>query len=200
MAIVTHGTTLAGFKAIMSKEGKSLVHAPWTVSDNDGIMYFYDANSTGGDHGYCPEDEADDCRTAAANQSFEAARLQYAAKGQGGLVVVLVCDIPDDKLDLDYSCHGDSDRMPNARSIACESFDPSWIVEIRTETFDQWDCIPALLCVWDNTLFNKEEIPQGLATTVDIMHEAGSNYALIESLYDFELRTVDMEEFIHENA
>lgn len=192
MALVTHGTTLAGFKAIMAGEGKaSLGTAPWTVSDNDGQMYFYSAIGCYVDwHGEQPEGAVD--TTPAANQSFEAARLQYAVKGLGGQVVVLVCDIPDDLLELDYSCHGDSSAMPNARAIACCDFDPAWIVDIQVANFDQWDCVPALLCVWSNELFNQGEVPERLAKLIESI---GHSDDLYEGLYDYSLESVDVQEF-----
>lgn len=204
MALVTHGTTIEGFKAIMSQQGKGVLGvAPWTVSDNDGQMYFYDVHATGEEYGHGdPEEEGFDvfgAIDAACNQSFEAARLQYAVQGKGGQVVVLVCDIPDHMLELDYSCHGDSDAMPNARAVACCDFDPSWIVDIQVATFDQWDCVSALLCVWGNELFNRGEVPERLASVVDAL-DNGNNWALAETLYNYSLESVDVQEFIANNA
>lgn len=198
MALVTHGTTLAGFKAIMAQMGKGVLGvAPWTVSDNDGQMYFFDVKSVGEDYGHDYDEEQNEAINVTANQSFEAARLQYAVQGLGGQVVVLVCDIPDDMLELDYSCHGDSDAMPNARAVACYDFDPSWIVNIQVADFDQWDCVAALACVWDNELFNGGEVPLKLAQLVESVK---GNCELFESLYDYDLESVDVQEFIANNA
>lgn len=200
MALVTHGTTLEGFKAIMAQMGKGVLGvAPWTVSDNDGQMYFFDVRSVGEDYGHDYDEEQTEAINCTANQSFEAARLQYAVQGKGGQVVVLVCDIPDDMLELDYSCHGDSDAMPNARAVACCDFDPSWIVDIKVATFDQWDCVAALLCVWGNELFNRGEVPERLANLVDAL-DNGNNWALTETLYEYSLESVDVQEFIANNA
>jgi hypothetical protein len=198
MALVTHGTTLAGFKAIMAGAGKDdLGHSPWTVSDNDGQMYFFDVKATGDDYGHDYDDEQTDAINCTANQSFEAARLQYAVQGKGGQVVVLICDVPDDMLELDYSCHGDSDAMPNARAVPCSDFDPKWIVDIQVADFDQWDCVAALACVWGNELFNTGSVPLKLAQLVESVK---GNYELTESLYDFELVSVDVQEFIANNV
>lgn len=200
MALVTHGTTLAGFKAIMKGEGKaSLGAAPWTVSDNDGQMYFFDVKATGEDYGCNINDEGDreDAITYTANLSFEAARLQYAVQGKGGQVVVLVCDIPSDLLELDYSCHGDSDAMPNARAIACCDFDPAWIVDIRVADFDQWDCVAVLACIWGNGLFNQGEVPERLAQLVEAV---SGDHGFFDSLYDFHLESVHVPTFIENNA
>lgn len=197
MALVTHGTTLAGFKAIMAGAGKSLDHNPWTVSDNDGQMYFFDVESVGRDYGHDYDEEQTEALNVTANQSFEAARLQYAAKGQGGQVVVLICDVPDDMLELDYSCHGDSDAMPHARAVPCDEFNPKWIVDIQVADFDQWDCVAALACVWGNDLFNRDEVPEKLAALVDMV---SGNCELYDSLYDFDLQSVDVQEFITNNV
>ena len=197
MALVTHGTTLAGFKAIMAGAGKSLEHNPWTVSDNDGQMYFYDVKSVGEEYGHDYDEEQTEAINATCNQAFEAARLQYAAKGQGGQVVVLICDIPDDMLELDYSCHGDSDAMPHARAVPCSDFDPKWIVDIKVADFDVWDCVAALLCVWGNELFNRGEVPERLSVIVENCQGVDGLY---DCLYGFELESVDVQEFIAKNA
>lgn len=198
MALVTHGTTLEGFKAIMAGAGKAdLGSAPWTVSDNDGQMYFYDVKSVGEDYGHDYDEEQTEAINATCNQSFEAARLQYAVQGKGGQVVVLICDVPDDMLELDYSCHGNSDAMPNARAVPCSDFDPAWIADIKVADFDQWDCVAALACVWDNDMFNREEVPERLA---QLVNQIGYSDGLFESLYEFELESVDVQEFVKENA
>ncbi|WYV99615.1 hypothetical protein Kassivere_00106 [Pseudomonas phage vB_PpuM-Kassivere] len=200
MALVTHGTTLEGFKAIMAGNGKcTLGPAPWTVSDNDGCMYFFDVKSVGADYGHDIEEEQTEAIQVTCNQSFEAARLQYAVQGKGGQVVVLVCDVPDQLLELDYSCHGDSDAMPNARAIGETEFDPAWIVDIRVAEFDQWDCVAALLCVWGNDLFNRGSVPERLVSLVNTL-DNGNNWELAETLYEYSLESVDVKEFIANNA
>jgi hypothetical protein len=189
---------MQGFKDIIAGKGKSLAASPWTVSDNDGQMYFFDVAATGEDYGHSIDDELEDAINVTCNQSFEAARLQYAVNGQGGQVVVLVCDIPDDMLELDYSCHGDSDAMPNARAVPCCDFDLKWIVDIKVGAFDQWDCVAALACVWGNQLFNHGAVPEKLAALVD--NVAGNCDGLYDSLYDYELVSVqNVSEFIQAN-
>lgn len=192
MAIVTHGTTLAGFKAIMARSGKIETDSPWTVSQDDGKMYFYHAESVGEAYGY---EEPEYSVDAAANLSFEAGRLQYAVAGEGGQVVVLVCDIPDSSLELDYSCNGDCSVMSEARAMDCDEFDPAWIVEIRTCDFNVWDCPFILACAWDNSLFNKWVVPENLQKVVERVKEVHC-----ESLYDFELESENVAEFIAQNA
>lgn len=183
MAIVTHGTTLDGFKAIMGNKGKQGLPAPWTVSDNDNQMYFYDAVAVSEEWGdeYSPE--------PAQRQSSEQAVLQLCSGGYGGTVVVLTCDIPDDLLEQDYSC----DNMENARCIPCDSFDPSWIVEIHTREVDQWVIPLHLACILDNSMFNTSQIPETLLT---LAQAVGYN----DCIYEFELDQQDVKSFIEDNA
>lgn len=184
MAILTHGTTLEGFKAIMAGNGKADLPAPWTVSDNDGAMYFYDAAAVAGDYG-CDEFDA----SYARNASYENATLQVAMTAKSGLVVVLTCDIPDDILEVDYSC----DNMEHARSIGCDEFKLEYITAIHICEIDQWS-IPFLIQgVIDNPMFNVGELPPKLLKLATVC-------GYDDDHFDYELIEVEKEKFIRDNA
>ena len=91
---LTHGTTLEGFKAIMAGIGKHDQPNPWTVSDNDDQMYFYDSVAVAEDYG---RDEDDLCHGDSVNSSFENARLQIAFTGKSNTCLLYTSPSPRDR-------------------------------------------------------------------------------------------------------
>lgn len=188
---LTHGTTLGGFKAIMAGVGKHDQPNPWTVSDNDSQMYFYDAVAVAEDFGR--EGDELPCHGDSVNSAFENARLQIAFTGKSNTAVVIVCEVPEHIIEMDSSC----ENMPHARSIQCEEFDPSWITHIYTCDVDMWDAPQILACVSDNDMFNWGEVPEKLVRLSKILAKNGDGF---DDLYDYDMIPQTMEKFIKDNA
>lgn len=160
MATLIHGTTSKGFKAIINGEGKAGLHNPWSVSDNDGMMYFFDAEQILSECGFDEESEA---IAQGVNQAFEQARLQWACRGEAGDIVVMVCDVPDDIVEVDTSCP----NMEHCRMIPCGSFNESMIKRVFTGSMDIWEVPSILGCVLGNDIFNTYELPEKLLSLAE---------------------------------
>ena len=175
MASLVHGTTAEGFKAIMSKAGKCGLGSPWTVSDNDGMMYFYDAVQVGEEWGCDSDDEAIE---RAAMQAAEQAELQYACQGKAGDIIVLVCNVPDDIVEVDTSC----ENMEHCRMIPCDSFDASMIVSAFHTALDIWQVPYVLASVMSNSYFNTADIPANLLRLAESCGFDDDKYIDLDSL------------------
>lgn len=187
---LTHGTTLEGFKAIMAGIGKHDQPNPWTVSDNDGQMYFYDSVAVAEDYG---RDEGDLCHGDAVNSSFENARLQIAFTGKSDTAVVIVCEVPEHLIELDSSC----ENMPHSRSIQCGGFNPEWITHIYTCGVDIWEIPYILACVVQNHLFNWGDVEEKLVKLANVLANSDDGF---DDLYDYDMALQELDQFIKVNA
>lgn len=187
---LTHGTTLEGFKAIMAGIGKHDQPNPWTVSDNDGQMYFYDSVAVAEDYG---RDEDDLCHGDAVNSSFENARLQIAFTGKSDTAVVIVCEVPEHLIELDSSC----ENMPHSRSIQCGDFSPEWITHIYTCGVDIWEIPYILACVVQNHLFNWGDVEEKLVKLANVLANSDDGF---DDLYDYDMALQELDQFIKVNA
>lgn len=115
-----HGTTEENYKRILKGEDK--LTGPWTVSDKDNCMYFW------------PLDKADS-KEDAIQHAFEAAQVQAAIRGEDTDLYVIVCEIPDELLQDDYSCEN-MDSM--ASYILCSDFDIDMIKEHFISRYNKW--------------------------------------------------------------
>lgn len=165
MAILTHGTTEQGLKAILSGSGKTLCSL-WDCSDRDDYMYFYDAKDVAEDYG---RDEDEDGTDDAVRQSLENAQLQLVTEGAGGKIFSLVCEVPDDLIELDDSCP----NMQHARRIECEKFDPKWIVAIYTHDVNIWSLPFILSSVITNDLVAEWNVSSELWTMAKLLSDNG---------------------------
>lgn len=186
MALFTHGTTLEGLKAILTGAGKSELSNPWTVSDNDGQMYFY-AVEKALDEWDTIEEALESCQRA----SMENARMQAAFTGKPTDVYVLTCEIDPDLLEDDYSC----ENMGGVASqMACTDFDIGTVVAVHKLELSIWDYPVVLACMLNNNLFNWGEVdPRLMALAKNVSDDA------FDSLYEHELQEVDKEELVKLN-
>ncbi|QAX98214.1 hypothetical protein [Pseudomonas phage vB_PaeM_PS3] len=155
--LLVHGTTAKGLKAIMNRQGKEGLAAPWDVSDRDGMSYFYNVNKAMEWH-----DEEEYAKAECIVRCLEQAQLQQAMMAEGGKIYALVVDIPEefqDRVEDDYSC-------PNASNEAScfpeDNFDPSWIVEVYEAEVSVW-AIPFIVAgVSGNSMFQSHQLPDKL--------------------------------------
>ncbi|WBQ35255.1 hypothetical protein [Pseudomonas phage pPA-3099-2aT.2] len=169
--ILVHGTTEKGLKAIINRDGKDGLAAPWDVSDNDRMSYFYDAAKVDW------TEDLEDAKRECIGHALEQAQLQKALEAEGGKIYALVVDVPEEFVDIvedDYSC-------PNMESVAScmpeEQFDPDWIVEVYEANVNVWSIPFVLACVIGNPMFQSYKLPKEL---VDIAQQL----ALSEICYD----------------
>ncbi|QAU05435.1 hypothetical protein S2_163 [Pseudomonas phage vB_PaeM_SCUT-S2] len=169
--ILVHGTTEKGLKAIINRDGKDGLAAPWDVSDNDRMSYFYDAAKVDW------TEDLEDAKRECIGLALEQAQLQKALEAEGGKIYALVVDVPEEFVDIvedDYSC-------PNMESVAScmpeERFDPDWIVEVYEANVNVWSIPFVLACVIGNPMFQTHTLPKEL---VDIAQQLASS----ETCYD----------------
>lgn len=111
---VFHGMTEKAFKAYLSGSDESGIIGPWTCSDNDGNAYLYPI-----EHGF--NECSTDCEDEAANFCIQAAKESatiQAAINDDGKVFVFDMTIPDELLEVDYSC----ENMQFCRFTSIEVF------------------------------------------------------------------------------
>ncbi|WFP46045.1 hypothetical protein VIPPAEUMC01_00111 [Pseudomonas phage vB_VIPPAEUMC01] len=166
--LLVHGTTAKGLKAIMNRQGKEELAAPWDVSDRDGMSYFYNVNKVMEWH-----DEEEYAKSECVSRCLEQAQLQQAITAEGGKIYALVVDIPEEFQDCvedDYSC-------PNASSEAScfheSDFDPAWIVEVYESEVSVWE-IPFIVAgVVDNSMFQSHLLPTQLVKVAESVASSG---------------------------
>ena len=92
--ILVHGTTEKGLKAIINRDGKDGLAAPWDVSDNDRMSYFYDAAKVDW------TEDLEDAKRECIGHALEQAQLQKALEAEGGKIYALVVDVPEEFVDI----------------------------------------------------------------------------------------------------
>lgn len=167
-----HGITAKAYEQYKLRQGKSGVVSPWVCSDNDGYTYVWPLST-------CCEgvDDPEEARHIGIRLARECA-LTQASVNNDEKVYVIVVDIPEDVLDVDYSC----ENMENARYIpenAFYNYNPVEILEFDCPIY--WH--PFIISgVFDNYQFNKSAINEDLLQFAKVC-KGGENSALYDIIY-----------------
>lgn len=106
--------TEKAFKAYLSGSDESGIIGPWNCSDNDGNAYLYPI-----EHGFneCSTDSEEEAANFCIQAAKESATIQ-AAINDDNRVFVFDLTIPDELLEVDYSC----ENMQFCRFVPIEVF------------------------------------------------------------------------------
>jgi len=152
-----HGTTAKGLKAML-KGIKSKHTNPWSVSDNDGLMYVWPEDKL--INGYDYEEESQ-----FIYQAFESAQIQ-ALVTQEEMLYCVVLEIGDEILQDDYSCEN-MDSI--ASTIYISEFDTNMIVKIYECKQNKWHFPIILKGLLKNEYFNKYSIEESLLQVAEAL-------------------------------
>lgn len=192
--LLVHGTTEKGLKAIMNRQGKDGLAAPWDVSDHDGMTYFHDVNKAM--EWMANEEEAElDCVYRCLSQ----AQLQQAMMAEGGKIYALVVDIPEEfehSVEDDYSCPNMAD---SASCIPEDKFDPAWIVRVYESSVNVW-AIPFIVSgILGNPMFQSYRLPENLLAVAEAVSKADAYCEDIMEI-DYDEQPLSILEDFKENA
>ena len=155
---------------------KSKPNSPWSVSDNDGLMYVWPEDKL--INGYDYEEESH-----FIYQAFESAQIQ-ALVTQEEMLYCVVLEIEDEILQDDYSCEN---MNSIASTIYMSEFDTGMIVKVYKCKQNKWYFPIILKGLLKNEYFNKYSIEESLLQIAE---------ALPEDLYLDEVREFDYSEYL----
>lgn len=160
-----HAMSKTAFNAFMQNKGKTDLIAPWTVSDNDGYMYFYSLqkNLSNWDDA---EQAADECKRSA----YWNAQLQAAISGDSE-IIILGFNLEHSGVDYsdDLSCENMQDSADCAR---CSDITPAMVIEAYKAECNPWLAPFTLAGALDNPYFNIGAIPPLLFKAAQAISEA----------------------------
>lgn len=169
-----HGTIYGSLSDC--KEGKV---SPWTVSDNDGLTYFWELE--GFAERECFDfDDVDERRLIEERcifAAFEQAEIQAAVTGEDQTLTVLVYEVEKENYEEDYSC----DNMEGAVCMPADEAGALVPVEVYEVEFNKWTAPLIIKGLSSNTIFNRA-LPEGLLavanrlSTSDFYHEPEFDY------------------------
>jgi len=148
-----HGTTLRGLEAIKNNEGYK-PSAPWSCSDNDGVMYLW------------PLDKIDDeDELNGIQQAFESAQVQASVMEDFELYVLEV-EVPDELLEDDCS----AENMESIASyIDMSDFDYKMVVKVYKVKMNPWLAPVVIAALLDNPHFNKYAVGESLMAVAEAL-------------------------------
>lgn len=173
MAIVYHGTTKENLNRILTGEGKQ--SGPWTVSDLDNMMYFWNQSKL--------LESGEDIEIG-IDYAFDAASTQAALKGENTELYVLECEINDSILEDDYSC----ENMEMASCINISDFNLNMIKKVYKADFNKWHAPYHIAWLLGNMYFNQSQVID--ETLLDIAQTIRDTESYNEELFN----GVDYEE------
>jgi hypothetical protein len=141
--------TVSAYKAFCNGEGKGGLASPWMCSDNDGLMYFYDAENLIESEGL--EDDIESQLYLLQSRAYDSASIQCAISCEASFVI-LELNIDDELLERDYSCE-------NMSGIAvytdCDNVNPSMVVNKWCGNFNIWHSPFIVASLLKNNYFNE---------------------------------------------
>lgn len=178
--LVYHGTTAQGLQNIINGSEEKHV-SPWTVSDNDGIMYVYPSDKVAREHGLDLEEDFEEVQQYARQACFEQAQLQVLCNDETEIFVIEF-DIDESLLEDDYSC----DNMAGIAScFNMGEFDASSIQSIVKHTVNIYHKPFIAAPVLHNPNFNVAALDPALLAAAETIADAGV-YLDAVSEFDYE--------------
>lgn len=176
--ICYHGTTEKGLKAIL--EGGRKPNNPWSVSDNDGCMYFWPSDKLADEY------LTDNIEDQGIQRGFESAQVQAAVSQEEKLIVISI-NVPDEMLSDDLSC----ENMENTASyIYCSDFNKSMIVKTFEFTMNKWAFPFVIKSLLNNEYFNEYCIEDDLLRVAQMLPDN----TFIDELLEFDWQEVTNHE------
>lgn len=108
-----HGMTQKAYYNLFNYANNNVI-SPWVCSADDGMTYLHTIEFAMEETGECKEEDA---KYFAIQQAKESAMIQAAINADSKVYVIEV-DLPDEKLEIDYSCN----NMEYCRRIDSEAF------------------------------------------------------------------------------
>ena len=178
--LVYHGTTAQGLQNIINGSEEKHV-SPWTVCDNDGIMYVYPSDKVAREHGLDLEEDFEEVQQCARQTCFEQAQLQVLCNDETEIFVIEF-DIDESLLEDDYSCDNMAD---SASCFDMKEFDASRIQSIVKHTVNVYHKPFIAVNVIHNHNFNVDALDPELLAAAETISEAGV-YLEAVTEFDFE--------------
>lgn len=175
---VVHGTTKAGYNAIINRTGKE--SGPWYCSDRDGCTYVYPFDKV--EKEWVTEDE-EETEQRALQMAFESAQIQTVHNTETTLVAIVI-EVPDNLLDDDFSCEN-MDSIASCFNIA--DWDKVTILnvyECETNIYHKPFVLAGLIGMEQ---FNDEGIEPALYKTAKIIADS---QVFIEEILEFDYKKV----------
>jgi len=191
--LLVHGTTEKGLKAIMNRQGKDGLAAPWDVSDHDGMTYFHDVKKA-----MEWADDEEGAELDCVNRCLEQAQLQQAMMAEGGKIYALVVEVPEEWEHIvqdDYSCPNMAD---SASCIPEDMFDPAWIVRVYEDSVNVWTIPFIVAAVIGNPMFQSYRLPEKLVAVAGAVSKSAGYYEMTE--IDYSEQPLSILEDFKENA
>lgn len=175
---VVHGTTKAGYNAIINRTGKE--SGPWYCSDCDGFTYVYPFDKVEKEWGTEGDEETEQ---RALQLSFESAQIQTVHNTETTLIALII-EVPDHLLDEDFSCE-------NMESIASCFNIAEWdkvtildVYECETNIYHKPFVLAGLLGMEQ---FNDEGIEPVLYKTAQVIADS---QVFMEEILEFDYKKV----------
>lgn len=144
--------TRTAFEAFKAGQGKRDMVAPWSVSDNDGMMYFYSALKVSQEYGDMPESEYTE--SMGISRAYESASIQAALQGETEIIVLCM-----DLSEVEYSDDNSCENMAYiADCAACEDVSTAQIVKAYSLPYSQYLTPFTIAGLLDNEYFNLHDI------------------------------------------
>lgn len=181
-----HGFTLQSWQAF--KAGACLDSfvkpgvSPWTVSDNDGMMYFHSVEKAERNLFFGDDVMHEQVEHECKNQAYASAALQACMNAQETIFCVGFDLTGVDYYD-DLSCEGMEDAADCAR---VQDINLSNVVEAFSKPFSKyWHAF--MVAGFDRyTYFNKEELPHELTMVCQAINRSGVDVCAIDILQETE--------------
>lgn len=165
-----HGMTRKAFEAFKAGKGKSELITPWSVSDNDGCMYFYSAAKIKNE--YCNEGDTDEILQYGIDNAYSSGSIQAAMSGDNE-VIVLCLNLSDVCYSDDYSC----ENMAYIADYAnCDSVQMQHVIKAYSLPYVQYMAPFTIAGLLNNNYFNTYDVDPTLLKFAEQISKAGFHF------------------------